>query len=93
MSLLLQCLTRLYLPGYYSLWCQKIIYEDTPLERVVVSRVWLYYVIKIIDLLDTVGTYSILKSSVGKSSRQSEISGNWYDTRGELLAILGTFVA
>ncbi|KAJ8713031.1 hypothetical protein PYW08_008335 [Mythimna loreyi] len=49
-----QCLTRLYLSGYYSLWCQKIIYEDTPLERVVVSRVWLYYMIKVIDLLDTV---------------------------------------
>ncbi|KAJ0173008.1 hypothetical protein K1T71_011184 [Dendrolimus kikuchii] len=49
-----QCLTRLYLSGYYSLWCQKMIYEDTPLERIVVSRVWLYYMIKIIDLLDTV---------------------------------------
>ncbi|KAF9407722.1 hypothetical protein HW555_012342 [Spodoptera exigua] len=49
-----QCLTRLYLSGYYSLWCQKIIYEDTPLERVVVSRVWLYYMIKVLDLLDTI---------------------------------------
>ncbi|KAJ8711368.1 hypothetical protein PYW07_008610 [Mythimna separata] len=52
--LTLQCLTRLYLSGYYSLWCQKIIYEDTPLERIVVSRVWLYYMIKVIDLMDTV---------------------------------------
>ncbi|XP_053617532.1 very long chain fatty acid elongase AAEL008004-like [Plodia interpunctella] len=52
--LALQCLTRLYLSGYYSLWCQKIIYEDTPLERMVVHRVWLYYMIKLVDLLDTV---------------------------------------
>lgn len=44
----------LYLSGEYSLWCQKIIYEDTPLERLVVRRVWLYYMIKIIDLMDTV---------------------------------------
>ncbi|XP_049879254.1 elongation of very long chain fatty acids protein AAEL008004-like [Pectinophora gossypiella] len=49
-----QCLTRLYIPGYYSIWCQKIIYEDSELEQVVTSRVWLYYVIKIVDLLDTV---------------------------------------
>ncbi|XP_004926916.1 elongation of very long chain fatty acids protein AAEL008004-like [Bombyx mandarina] len=49
-----QCMTRLYWSGYYNLWCQKIILEDTPLERIVVSRVWLYYMIKIIDLLDTV---------------------------------------
>ncbi|XP_026732087.1 elongation of very long chain fatty acids protein AAEL008004-like isoform X1 [Trichoplusia ni] len=49
-----QCLTRLYLSGYYSPWCQKINYEDTPLERDVVSRVWLYYMIKLLDLLDTI---------------------------------------
>ncbi|KAM3963904.1 very long chain fatty acid elongase AAEL008004 [Aphomia sociella] len=50
----IECLTRLYLSGYYSIWCQKIIYDDTPLERVVVHRVWIYYMIKIVDLLDTV---------------------------------------
>ncbi|KPJ05241.1 Elongation of very long chain fatty acids protein 7 [Papilio xuthus] len=49
-----QCITYLYLPGYYSLWCQKINYDDTPVERLIIERVWLYYFIKIIDLLDTV---------------------------------------
>ncbi|KOB64770.1 Elongation of very long chain fatty acids protein, partial [Operophtera brumata] len=49
----LSCITRVYLPGYYSMWCQKIINEDTPMERDVVSRVWLYYMIKVIDLMDT----------------------------------------
>ncbi|CAB3220600.1 unnamed protein product [Arctia plantaginis] len=49
-----ECLTKLYLNGQYSLWCQKIVYEDTEFERLVVSRVWLYYMIKIVDLLDTV---------------------------------------
>ncbi|XP_030034984.1 elongation of very long chain fatty acids protein AAEL008004 [Manduca sexta] len=50
----LECVNKLYITGYYSLWCQKMIYEDTPLERVVVGKVWLYYMIKIIDLMDTV---------------------------------------
>ncbi|CAH2051896.1 unnamed protein product, partial [Iphiclides podalirius] len=52
--LALQCLLMLYMPGYYSVWCQKINYEDTPIERLVIERVWLYYFIKIVDLLDTV---------------------------------------
>ncbi|KAI5635509.1 GNS1/SUR4 family domain-containing protein [Phthorimaea operculella] len=50
----LQALTRLYLPGTYSIWCQKIVKENTELEQVVTNHVWLYYIIKIIDLLDTV---------------------------------------
>ncbi|VVC92597.1 unnamed protein product [Leptidea sinapis] len=50
----IQCITWLYLPGYYSLWCQKINYEDTEIERRIISRVWLYYFIKIVDLMDTV---------------------------------------
>nr|XP_026488598.1 elongation of very long chain fatty acids protein 4-like [Vanessa tameamea] len=49
-----KCMTWLYLPGYYNIWCQKINYEDTEVERMVIDYVWLYYVIKIIDLLDTV---------------------------------------
>ncbi|XP_046964308.1 elongation of very long chain fatty acids protein AAEL008004-like [Vanessa cardui] len=49
-----KCMSWLYLPGYYSIWCQKINYEDTEVERMVINYVWLYYVIKIIDLLDTV---------------------------------------
>ncbi|XP_022112529.1 elongation of very long chain fatty acids protein AAEL008004 isoform X1 [Pieris rapae] len=49
-----QCITWLYLPGYYSLWCQKINYHDNEVERLIISRVWLYYFIKIVDLLDTV---------------------------------------
>ncbi|XP_034827564.1 very long chain fatty acid elongase AAEL008004-like [Maniola hyperantus] len=52
--LAVQCLRWLYLPGYYSLWCQKINYEDTEVERMVIDYVWLYYFIKIVDLLDTV---------------------------------------
>ncbi|XP_072934542.1 very long chain fatty acid elongase AAEL008004-like [Epargyreus clarus] len=52
--LAVQCFTRLYLSGYYNLWCQKINYEDTPIERLIIDRVWLYYAIKILDLLDTV---------------------------------------
>ncbi|CAG9559027.1 unnamed protein product [Danaus chrysippus] len=49
-----ECLRWLYLPGYYSLWCQKINYEDTEVERMVINYVWLYYAIKLVDLLDTV---------------------------------------
>ncbi|CAH0713848.1 unnamed protein product, partial [Brenthis ino] len=52
--LAVQCLRWLYLPGHYSLWCQKINYEDNYIERLVIDYVWLYYVIKLIDLLDTV---------------------------------------
>ncbi|XP_052751972.1 elongation of very long chain fatty acids protein AAEL008004-like [Galleria mellonella] len=52
--LTVECLTRLYLSGHYSMWCQKIVYDESPLELLVVRRVWLYYVIKVIDLLDTV---------------------------------------
>lgn len=55
-----QCLTRLYLNGHYSIWCQKIVYEDTELERIVVSRIWLYYMIKIVDLLDTVNFHFLI---------------------------------
>lgn len=54
-----QSLSRLYVPGHYSIWCQKIVYEDTPIEQIVINHVWLYYFIKILDLLDTVSIYYI----------------------------------
>ncbi|XP_045454088.1 elongation of very long chain fatty acids protein AAEL008004-like [Melitaea cinxia] len=49
-----ESLRWLYIPGYYNIWCQKINYEDNEVERKVIHYVWLYYVIKIVDLLDTV---------------------------------------
>ncbi|GBP70069.1 Elongation of very long chain fatty acids protein 7 [Eumeta japonica] len=51
--LLIKCLTLVYLPGYYTIGCQKIITDDTPVERQIVFTVWSYYIIKIVDLLDT----------------------------------------
>lgn len=50
----IECLTLVYLPGYYSMWCQKINYDDTELERKVVRRVWAYYMVKVLDLVDTI---------------------------------------
>ncbi|XP_023951052.1 elongation of very long chain fatty acids protein [Bicyclus anynana] len=52
--LTIECLRWLYLPGYYSVWCQKINYDDTEVERKIIGYVWLYYFIKIVDLFDTV---------------------------------------
>ncbi|CAK1590408.1 unnamed protein product [Parnassius mnemosyne] len=52
--LVVELLKWVYLPGYYNVWCQKMNYDDTPIERRVINRVWLYYFIKIVDLLDTV---------------------------------------
>ncbi|XP_011555818.3 elongation of very long chain fatty acids protein [Plutella xylostella] len=49
-----ECLTLLYVPGTYSVWCQKIIWDTTPLEKKVVGYVWMYYMIKLVDLIDTV---------------------------------------
>ncbi|XP_041971910.1 elongation of very long chain fatty acids protein AAEL008004-like [Aricia agestis] len=49
-----QCLSKLYLPGHYSIWCQKMNYEDNDTERLVINYVWLYYIVKIIDLIDTI---------------------------------------
>lgn len=53
-------MTLLYIPGVYSIWCQKIVFEDTPLERQVVYYVWMYYMIKLVDLIDTVIRNSLI---------------------------------
>ncbi|XP_063388500.1 very long chain fatty acid elongase AAEL008004-like [Cydia fagiglandana] len=50
----IRCLFILYLPGHYSVWCQKMITDESPLEKIVIHHVYMYYVIKVIDLLDTV---------------------------------------
>lgn len=67
----LQCITLLYIPGAYSVWCQKIVQDDSPLERQVVYYVWMYYMIKLVDLIDTVRLQNCkyLKSPIHETRR------------------------
>lgn len=44
----------IYWSGYYSIRCQKLIDGTTPLDLLIVNRIWQYYMIKLLDLFDTV---------------------------------------
>lgn len=47
-------LVKVYVTGHYSLSCERIPTVETPEEKEIMLYIWLYYLTKIIDLLDTV---------------------------------------
>ncbi|XP_014275653.1 very long chain fatty acid elongase 7 [Halyomorpha halys] len=48
------CLKVPYIQLRYSLICQEVDYSDDPINRFIAQNVWVYFMVKVLDLLDTV---------------------------------------
>ncbi|XP_054280156.1 elongation of very long chain fatty acids protein 7-like [Macrosteles quadrilineatus] len=51
---LFKCFKHIWLPGEYNLLCMPVDTSDSPTANLTVRYVWVYFILKCVDLLDTV---------------------------------------
>ncbi|RZF39340.1 hypothetical protein LSTR_LSTR000861 [Laodelphax striatellus] len=75
---------HIWLHGRYSVICEEVDYSDDPLARIVASSTWMFFMTKVLDLLDTV--FMVLR----KKSHQASFLHLYHHTGMVLATWIGT---